>query len=104
MTIKTKAKYKNDFLTNSLTGRGKSYLVYQQIEFPKIHDIVALLDNYCIPVDRFFEEIREDCVLLADFAVLPRYPGEWSFSEEDARKAYKNALFIKDFVNLKMEK
>lgn len=31
----------------------KAYLTKKNIEFPKVHDLILLIDKYCIPVKAF---------------------------------------------------
>jgi HEPN domain-containing protein len=53
----------------------KARLCEAGIEFAKIHDLVALL-NQAISVEPRWERFREDMAYLSDFAVAFRYPGE----------------------------
>jgi len=53
----------------------KARLVEADLDFPKIHDLVALL-NLVLPVEPLWETFREHLSFLTDFAVNYRYPGE----------------------------
>ena len=53
----------------------KARLCEAEIEFAKIHDLVALLDQ-ALAVEPAWERFREDLAYLSDFAVAFRYPGE----------------------------
>jgi HEPN domain-containing protein len=53
----------------------KARLCEAEIEFAKIHDLVALLNQAIVVEDRW-ERFREDLAYLSDFAVAYRYPGE----------------------------
>jgi len=77
----------------------KGYLTFKNMEFPKIHDIVSLLDKYFIPVFPHFQLVREETIILTDYAVLPRYPGDYfDVTENDAREAFEAAKKIKKIV------
>ncbi len=53
----------------------KARLCEAGIEFPKIHDLVALL-NQSLAIEPGWQCFREDLAYLSDFAVAFRYPGE----------------------------
>lgn len=53
----------------------KARLAEAGIDFPKIHDLPALLD-LALPVEPLWEAFREHLSFLTDFAVTYRYPGE----------------------------
>jgi len=53
----------------------KARLCEAGIEFAKIHDLVALLDQ-ALAVEPGWQEFRGDLAYLSDFAVAFRYPGE----------------------------
>lgn len=53
----------------------KARLCEAGIEFAKIHDCVALLDQ-AIVVEPGWKRFREDMAYLSGFAVMFRYPGE----------------------------
>lgn len=64
----------------------KAVLVHRSVEFPKTHDLNRLLglvlaDGLDVP-----EAIRE-ADRLTRHAVQSRYPGPWSVSEDDYRRA-----------------
>lgn len=63
----------------------KARLCQGGIEFAKIHDLVALLEQV-LPVEPSWESFREDLAYLSGFAVAFRYPGE-SADREAARDA-----------------
>lgn len=77
----------------------KGFLVYRKKEFPKIHQLEKLL-NTCKEFDVTFGELDDDAVLLSEFYVETRYPGDVpeGFSWNDARGAFESAKKIKDFV------
>ncbi len=53
----------------------KARLCEAELEFAKIHDLVALLDQ-AMAVEPAWDRFREDLAYLSDFAVAFRYPGE----------------------------
>jgi HEPN domain-containing protein len=55
----------------------KAKLCEAEIEFKKIHDLVALLDK-ALAIEPLWEAFREPLAYLADFAVNFRYPGEFA--------------------------
>jgi len=52
----------------------KAYLVYRAIEFPKTHNLVALL-ALCLPIESKFGEWRQMGITLNPYATAYRYPG-----------------------------
>jgi HEPN domain-containing protein len=65
----------------------KARLCEVGVEFAKIHDLVALLDQL-LGVEPQWEIHREDLAYLSDFSVAFRYPGESADRESalDARR------------------
>ena len=53
----------------------KGRLLDAELPFPKIHDLVVLLE-LALPEQPLWEIYREDLAYLTDFAVAFRYPGE----------------------------
>ena len=53
----------------------KARLCEAGIEFAKVHDLTALL-NQVVEIEPAWERFREDLAYLSDFAVTYRYPGE----------------------------
>jgi HEPN domain-containing protein len=66
----------------------KAYIIGQELEFRKIHDLPVLL-KICFSKDPSLEQLREDCEYLAPFYVDTRYPVHWptNFSFQEAQKA-----------------
>ncbi len=80
----------------------KAFLVRYQIEFPKTHSIMNLI-NLCSKVDSSFKEKLSHYDILTDYAVEIRYPGEWfEPTIEEAKEAYELALEVKKFVQNKL--
>jgi len=80
----------------------KAFLVKYQIEFPKTHSIMTLI-NLCSEVDNSFNEKLSHIDILTDYAVEIRYPDEWyEPTVEEAEEAYGLALEVKKFVRDKL--
>ena len=78
----------------------KAYLVSQEIEPPRTHNLVALL-KLCVSRDGSFELVRPELELLNTYAVDVRYPGEFS-TKEEARDAFKAAKQVQGFTMSKL--
>ncbi len=77
----------------------KSFLVFRGKPFPKIHHLDRLLE-LCMEIDKSFEELKNETIVLSDYYVETRYPGGWSeeWSWKEAKEAFDNSLRIKKFV------
>ncbi|MCD4813756.1 HEPN domain-containing protein [bacterium] len=53
----------------------KAFLTLRQIEFPKSHELVRLLDM-AVPLLSELDQFRQACAELSDYAVEIRYPTE----------------------------
>lgn len=81
----------------------KAFLVKNQIEFTKTHNITALI-NLCSQVDQSFKEKLSDVDFLTDYAVEIRYPDDWyEPTLMEVNQAYEAALKVKDFVLVKLD-
>ena len=78
----------------------KAFLTSRSIPFPRLHDLEALL-NLVTPVDPEFETIREPLLLLNDYAVDIRYPGDYATPEE-ARDALQAMREVRAFIRQKL--
>jgi len=76
----------------------KGYLFLNQVEFPKIHNLIDLL-NMCAKIQPDFEIFVKKCQYLTNFGVLPKYPNELQITEDDAKTAIRFAEEIKEFVS-----
>ena len=77
----------------------KAFLVGNNIEFPKTHDLVEIIENCCINIIPAFKDIKQEAAILSDYGVTPRYPDEYfEPTESDANEAYQATLKIKEFV------
>jgi HEPN domain-containing protein len=80
----------------------KAFLVKNQIEFSKTHNLMTLL-NLCATIDRSFKEELSDTDILTDYAVEIRYPDDWyEPTSEETSQAYELALKVKEFVLKKL--
>jgi HEPN domain-containing protein len=69
----------------------KAFLVWHQIEFPKTHDIEALL-KLAGKADDKIPEILQDVSILTPYGVDYRYPGDYpNVSGRDAEQALRFA-------------
>lgn len=83
----------------------KAYIVANNLEFKKIHDLVELL-RICSNNDNSFSILREDCEYLNPFYIDTRYPVFWkvNYTEEIANKTKECAERIRKFVQDKLER
>jgi HEPN domain-containing protein len=78
----------------------KAFLLFQKISFPRIHDLVALLD-LCVEQDRSFEALRQASLHLDPYSVLFRYPGQ-DATIEDAKPALEAMRTIRTFIRYRL--
>lgn len=77
----------------------KAFLVEKNIEFPRTHDLLLLIESFILPFDDTFREILPTANELVDFAISIRYPGpDIEIDAEAAREAYQATVQIKSFV------
>jgi HEPN domain-containing protein len=80
----------------------KAWLVWQEIPFPKIHDLDKLL-NLCSPVDSGFESLRLHAAILTPYVAEFRYPGEdQAPSPEDTQEAIRLATDVTKFIQTRI--
>lgn len=77
----------------------KAYILACELEFRKIHDLVALL-KICQAHEPSLESLFESCTYLQRFYVETRYPVAWevNYSLEDTLKAQNATQQIKEFI------
>ncbi len=76
----------------------KGFLAFNDSRFEKIHQLDYLL-TLCQKLDPAFSELNEPVKFLTDFYIETRYPGDVpEFTLTEARKAYKAAKSIKEFI------
>ena len=81
----------------------KSYIIAQELEFRKVHDLPLLLKT-CLSKDPSFEQLQEDCEYLTTFYVDTRYPVHWPthFSQNETQEAFQSASRIQSVVKEKL--
>ncbi len=83
----------------------KGFLVYKNVKPARIHDLVALAQR-CQKKDKDFREVEENCRLLNDYYIKPRYPIGITikYSSQKAKEALRMAEEIIDLVKKKCRK
>lgn len=80
----------------------KAFLVKHQVEFPKTHSIMTLI-NLCSTVDPSFKKVLSSSDILTDYAVEIRYPDEWyEPTLKEAKEAYELMVEVKQFILKKL--
>jgi HEPN domain-containing protein len=74
----------------------KAYLVFLDIEPPRIHNLVELC-NLCVEQDNEFSIIKECCARLTPYGVETRYPNELAVDDNIAEQALILAQKAYDF-------
>ncbi|MDR1867569.1 MAG: HEPN domain-containing protein [Treponema sp.] len=74
----------------------KGYLVFKDIEPPKIHNL-RMLCQLCIDIDDSFNTIISFCVALNKYSVISRYPNELETDETTAKLSIEKAKTIYEF-------
>ena len=76
----------------------KVVLILKQERFPKIHNLLKLLE-IIIKFDNDFRELKKSAIILNEFYITSRYPDDLQeFSWEDAEEAFEATEKIKKFV------
>jgi HEPN domain-containing protein len=75
----------------------KAFLIYNDIEPPKIHDLKVLC-KICQDINALFAEIATPCAHLTIYGVAVRYPDEFSPDVNMIKLAINEALHIYDLV------
>lgn len=79
----------------------KAFLFKNKVDFPKVHNLVELLE-LCLVIDSSFEACRDFLDRLEDYAVLYRYPGA-SADQADADIAFRDAEKIRTIMRSKLD-
>jgi HEPN domain-containing protein len=79
----------------------KAYLLFQETEPPRIHDL-RVLGQMCAQYDKTFENIASPCAFLTPFCISGRYPDEFAPDETIAELAIDKAQQIYDFCASKI--
>jgi HEPN domain-containing protein len=74
----------------------KAFLLYKNIEPPKIHDL-KLLCTMCQDIESSFSGITGPCSHLTPYGVTARYPNELSPDENMVKLALHEAQQVYDF-------
>jgi HEPN domain-containing protein len=75
----------------------KSFLFFQNIEPPKIHDLIELL-GMCVKLNESFSVLAPKMHILTTYSVIPRYPNELGITGEDMKTAIRYAKDVQEFV------
>jgi HEPN domain-containing protein len=78
----------------------KAFLTEHQIEFPRQHPLIPLLE-LCIQQDASFRTLLSDLRTLEGYAVAVRYPGS-SVTLEMAQNALAAATKVRTFIRQKL--
>jgi HEPN domain-containing protein len=76
----------------------KGFLVFHDVEPPKIHDLTTLLE-LCINIASQFVEKYDKCDVLTQYGILPRYPNEMTIEKGDMDKALAYTTEILSFIH-----
>jgi HEPN domain-containing protein len=74
----------------------KGYLLFKDIEPPRIHHLVELC-QMCMAYDTTFSEILDACSDLTPYGVAVRYPNELAVDDTIAKFAIDKAQIVYDF-------
>jgi HEPN domain-containing protein len=74
----------------------KAFLVKNDIEPPKTHDLRALI-KMCESICSEFSILLSKCSFLNQYGVMPRYPGDLQITSDDVKIALRYAKDIKEF-------
>jgi HEPN domain-containing protein len=78
----------------------KAWLVEQDADFPKTHDLEALA-KLCMPSLPELDSLLDGLRFLTSFAVEIRYPGT-SAERQDAERCWQAALQTRDLISRKL--
>ena len=79
----------------------KAFLVFHDIDPPKIHDLEKLV-HICQNIDASFSEIEEDCKKINPYSAASRYPREVYVDDGIAKTLIERAQKIYDFSAAKI--
>jgi HEPN domain-containing protein len=75
----------------------KAYLVDNDVDPPYTHDL-DILRAMCSEINVDFDNYKESCIDLTEYATHTRYPGGFDIPEADAKSAIEKALSIYEFI------
>jgi len=74
----------------------KSFLFLNDIEPPKIHNLIELLEM-CEKINSNFSVLLPQLDVLRVYSVLPRYPNELGITSDDVKIAIRYAKVVQEF-------
>ncbi|MBU4579592.1 HEPN domain-containing protein [Patescibacteria group bacterium] len=80
----------------------KGFLVSRGKRFQKIHDLIKLL-NECKEIDKSFNELEDECILLNEYYIETRYPVDApiDYSKTEAKFALTASEKIMNFISIR---
>jgi len=82
----------------------KALLIFYNVEFPKIHDLIVLAMLF-EPILPEIKEYKTELNFLNNYYIETRYPGDYpEFTLKEAQEAFEAAVKIKEFVLEKIAK
>ena len=75
----------------------KGFLFLHNIEPPKTHDLIELLE-ICVENDKLFSTLSPKVQILTTYAVIPRYPNDLGITCDDMKTAIRYAKDVQEFV------
>ena len=75
----------------------KSYLFLHDIEPPKTHNLIELMEM-CEKINNNFSTVLPQLDILTDYSVFPRYPNQLKITNEDMKIAIRYAKIVQEFV------
>lgn len=76
----------------------KGFLIFQKNEFPKIHDLILLL-NLCKEIDDDFKELEDEASFLNRYYIETRYPPEiMDYSKKECKEALEATQKLTQFI------
>lgn len=79
----------------------KAFIVKFSGEIKKTHNLEELCKT-CTLIDNDFENIKDLCIDLTDYAVEIRYPYPFEIDINDMKKALNDMEVIRDFIKSKL--
>jgi len=77
----------------------KAYLVDHEVEFPRTHDLILLIEGFILKFDNSFNEFTEIAGSLNEYAIASRYPySDENFDIQVAREAFIAANLLRTTV------
>jgi HEPN domain-containing protein len=76
----------------------KGFLVFNKKEFPKVHDLIHLL-NLCKKLDKNLEKLEKDVSFLNRYYIETRYPPEViAYSKKECKKSLEVTQKTTQFI------